>query len=72
MAAVNDTTHAVLARPSSRTPLEVHRVLVAVSVILVVIAAIAGVIIAASMGQGEAVIGISLIAGGLVFAAALC
>ena len=71
MAAVNETTRAVLASESSTTS-GFGRVLMAVAVMLVLIGGIAGVVIAASMGQSEAVFGIALIAGGLLCAAALC
>ena len=72
MAVVNETTRAALAPQSSTTASGFGRVLMAVAVILVLVGGIAGVVIAASMGESEAVFGIALIAGGLLCAAALC
>ena len=44
----------------------------AVAVALVLIGAIVGIVIAVSAGQSETVLGIALIGGGLLCAAALC
>ncbi|WP_328351123.1 hypothetical protein OG976_17230 [Mycobacterium sp. NBC_00419] len=71
MTVVNDPTHAALAASSS-TPGNLSRIFMAVVLTLVVIAAIVGIVIAAASGQGHAVVGITLIAGGLLGAAALC
>lgn len=71
MAAVNDSSRSVLAaQPTSAH--DFGRVLMAVALVVVLIAAVAGIVIATSMGHGAAVVGISLIAGGLLCAAALC
>lgn len=70
MTAVNEPTHAALAASSS--PGAMSRIFMAVVLTVLVIAAIAGIAIAAAVGQGHAVIGISLIAGGVLFTAALC
>ena len=70
MTAVNEPTHAALAASSS--PGTISRIFMAVVLTVVVIAAIAGIVIAAASGQGHAVVGITLIAGGVLGAAALC
>ena len=72
MAAVNESSQSVLARPSSTTESTIERVLMAVAVAVVLIGAIVAIVIAVSTGQSEAVFGIALIAGGLLCAAALC
>lgn len=71
MTAVNDPTHVALAGASS-TPRSFSRIFMAFVLTVVVIAAIVGIVIAAATGQGHAVVGITLIAGGLLGAAALC
>ena len=72
MAAVNESSHLVLARPSSTTESRFAHVLMAVAVAVVLIGAIVGIVIAATTGQSETVLGIALIGGGLLCAAALC
>jgi len=47
-------------------------ILMAVAVAVVLIGAIIGIVIAVSTGQSETVLGIALIGGGLLCAAALC
>lgn len=71
MTAVNDPTHALAATPS-RAEGSVERTVMAIALVIVFIAAIVGVAVAISMGHGVAVIGITLIAGGLFCAAGLC
>jgi len=71
MAAVNEPSHLVLARPSMTESRFAH-VLMAVAVAVVLIGAIIGIVIAVSAGQSETVLGIALIGGGLLCAAALC
>ena len=68
MAVVNDSS---LARPSSTAEGAFQRVFMAIVLAVIAIGAIVGMVIAVSTGQGEAVFGIGLIAGGLLFAAAL-
>jgi uncharacterized membrane protein len=72
MAAVNEPSQLVLARQSSETESRLAHILMAVAVAVVLIGAIIGIVIAASTGQSEAVLGIALIGGGLLCAAALC
>lgn len=72
MAVVNETTRAALAHQASPTASAFGRALMFIAVVLVAIGGVAGVIIAASMGESEAVLGIALIAGGMLGAAALC
>ena len=71
MAAVNESSHLVLARPSLTESRFVH-ILMAVAVAVVLIGGIIGIVIAVSAGQSETVLGIALIGGGLLCAAALC
>jgi uncharacterized membrane protein len=66
MAAVNEPSHLVLARPSMTESRFAH-ILMAVAVAVVLIGAIIGIVIAVSTGQSETVLG-----GGLLCAAALC
>lgn len=68
MTAMNDSS---LARPSAATEGAFQRVFMAIVMVLIAVGAIVGMVIAVSSGQGEAVFGIGLIAGGLLFAAAL-
>jgi hypothetical protein len=72
MAAVNDPSHLVLARPSLETESRLTHILMAIAVTVLLIGAIIGIVIAASSGQSETVLGIALIGGGLLCAAALC
>jgi hypothetical protein len=72
MAAVNEPSQLVLVRPSSATESRFAHILMAVAVAVVLIGAIIGIVIAASTGQSETVLGIALIGGGLLCAAALC
>ena len=71
MAALNEPSHLVLVRPSLKESRFAH-ILMAVAVAVVLIGAIIGIVIAASSGQSETVLGIALIGGGLLCAAALC
>jgi hypothetical protein len=71
MAAVNEPSPLVFARPSLTESRFAH-ILMAVAVALVLIGAIVGIVIAVSAGQSETVLGIALIGGGLLCAAALC
>lgn len=72
MAAVNEPSPLVLARPSEMTESRFAHILMAVAVAVVLIGAIVGIVYAASTGQAETVLGIALIGGGLLCAAALC
>ena len=72
MAAVNDPSHLVLARPSTPTESGFVLILMIIAVSVVLIGAIIGIVIAVSAGQSETVLGIALIGGGLLCAAALC
>jgi hypothetical protein len=71
MAAVNEPSPLVLARPSLTESRFTH-ILMAIAVAVVLIGAIIGIVIAVSTGQSETVLGIALIGGGLLCAAALC
>ena len=63
--------HSSLAQPSATTESAFQRVFMAIVMVVIAVGAIVGMVIAVSTGQGEAVFGIGLIAGGLLFAAAL-
>lgn len=58
--------------PLPRAAINPHPVLMAILMVLIVVAAVAGVVVALSMGHAAFVLSIVLIAFGLIAAAAIC